>query len=551
MSEQLKSPLSLFYQWESTRPNDVFLNQPFNGQWNTFTYKQAGDQIRRMAAYLKSLNLEPKSKVGIVSKNCAHWIMSDLAIMMAGYVSVPVYPNVSSKTIEFVLDHSETQVLFVGKLDDWDSMRGGVPSSIRCISFPWYEESGYEKWDDIIAANEPISENPDRDLEDLMTIIYTSGTTGNPKGVMHTFFNLSYAIDHAKRIVQFGNSNSKHGRLFSYLPLSHIAERMLIEMGCLATGAAVFFAESLDTFKDNMEYAKPTIFLGVPRIWTKFQMGILAKMPPARLNMLLKIPILSNVIKNKIKSGLGFDHTNHFLTGAAPMPQATMEWFKKLGIVIQDVYGMTEDCAFSHCNRHNDYKFGTVGKAMPTVELKLTDEEEICIKSPCIMKGYYKLPEKTAETVKDGYLHTGDQGEVKNGYLKITGRVKDLFKTGKGKYVVPNPIELKLSKNQNVEQVCVVGSGIPQPLALVVLSADARGKNADAIKASLAETLKEINPILEKHEKLQTMVIVQEEWTPENAILTPTLKIKRNAVDKKYQNKYDEWYATKDPVVFE
>ncbi len=543
-----KTLLAQLYKWEKNRPDAVFMHQPFNGQWHTFTWKQFGDQVRRMASALKALGYPPKSKIGIISKNCAHWLMSDLAIMMSGHVSVPLYPNVNAETMSYVLEHSEAKALFVGKLDDWAGMKSGLPEDIYCISYPMYEETGYNRWEDLVSKHEPMQGDIDRDIEDTMTIIYTSGTTGKPKGVEHTFGSIGFAIANALTIIKV----PENARFFSYLPLSHIAERMLVEMGSICTGSEVYFAQSLDTFADNLRTASPSIFLGVPRIWTKFQMGILAKQPQAKLDRLIRIPLLGNFVKRKIRKALGLNDAVHCFTGAAPTPRSLMEWFKKLGITIQEVYGMTENSAYSHYTRKDNIKYGSTGQPMPHVDVKISDIGEILIKSKANMVGYYKQPELTEGVFEDGYLKTGDKGKVDGqGFLSITGRVKDIFKTEKGKYVSPSPIELKLSKNSNIEQVCVVGTGLPQPIALVVLSEEAQKKDGKEIEQSLAATLKEVNPVLEKHEKLKKMVVLKEVWSVENGCLTPTLKIKRNPIEDQFQHLYTTWYQETNEVIWE
>lgn len=549
---QLKTPLELFYQWETAHPNKPYLHQPIKGEWRSWTWGETAGEVRRMAAYLQAQGFVPGSRIAILSRNCAHWMIADLAIMMAGYVSVPIYPNVNADTVRYVLRHSESQLLFVGKLEqhDWQEMKPGVPGDIDLISFGIYDlqDAPYKTWDEAIAEVEPMEASPARSLEDLWTIIYTSGTTGVPKGVVHKFVSPIFAIETFAQLFKL----SPEDRFFSYLPLSHIAERMLITMGTMRCGGSVHFAQSLDTFTDNLKTGQPTIFLAVPRIWTKFQSGILAKFSQSRLNMLLSIPGLNGVIRKKIREALGLSQARICLTGAAPIPAAQLEWFKKIGILIYEVYGMTENSAYSHANYPGAVKFGTVGKTLPGCEFKLTDEGEICVKCITNLIEYYKEPEKTAETIRDGWLHTGDKGTVDaEGFVRITGRVKDLFKTSKAKYVAPNPIELRLSSNEFVEQVCVVGSGLPQPIALVVLSPDGRKRSREEINASLRGTLDTVNPALEDHERLQNLVVIRDEWTVENGIMTPTLKIKRGAVDDRYGKHYEKWYESGKGVTWE
>ena len=539
------SPLEMMYKWEQEKGNEVFLSQPINSIWHDWTWEEVMLEVRKMAAYIKSLNLEKKSKIAILSKNCAHWIMSDLAIMMSGHISVPLYPNLSAKILNKILIHSETKMMFVGKLDDFEKMKSGIPSDVNCITYPFYSQD-YPKWNDLIRDVSPLQENVIRDDNELATIIYTSGTTGDPKGVMHKFYNFSFATTNAVNALPL-----KDESFFSYLPLSHIAERLLIEMGSIYSGGKVSFAESLDTFAQNLSYSQPSVFLGVPRIWTKFQQGILAKLPQKKLNILLSIPIISSLIKKKIQKGLGLSKARNVFTGAAPTPAALIRWFESLGIIIQEAYAMTENTCYSHVSFREKIKIGSVGQALPLCDVKLSEQNEIMIKHDALMDGYYKDEEQTNDTIKNGWLYTGDEGEIDSeGFLKITGRVKDIFKTSKGKYVAPSPIELKLSANKNIEQVCIVGTEIPQPIALVVLSDRGRDKTKEDLISSLEKTLEVVNPKLEKHEKIHNIIIVKEEWTIENNLLTPTMKIKRNAIEKIYRINYQEWYDSSKRIVF-
>jgi long-chain acyl-CoA synthetase len=323
-------------------------------------------------------------------------------------------------------------------------------------------------------------------------------------------------------------------------------------MGGMYSGGQVYFAESLDTFNKDLLAAQPTIFLAVPRIWTKFKGAILSKMPQKKLNIFLKIPILSGIVKKKIQTNLGLNQVRHVISGAAPIAPSLLEWYQKLGLDIQEAYGMTENAAYSHSNPKGKCKIGTVGTVMPGVDCRISDIGEILVKSKATMVGYYKQPAQTKETMTDdGYLKTGDQGEIDaEGFLKITGRVKDIFKTAKAKYVAPSPIELKLSKNPYIEQVCVVGTGMPQPMALIVLTEEGAKTERSEVAESLKATFAEVNPTLENHEKLKKAIIMKEAWTVENDLLTPSLKIKRNPLEKQFSPSYDTWYEDKEAVVW-
>ncbi|HIE74568.1 MAG TPA: hypothetical protein EYQ06_09950 [Flavobacteriales bacterium] len=531
------SPLEMLYKWEQEKANEIYLSQPIDGVWHNWTWAEAGQEVRKMAAYLKSLDLPANSKISLLSKNCAHWIMTDFAIMMSGHTSVPLYPNLSADTLGKILLHSETKLLFVGKLDNFETMQPGIPTDMPCITYPFYSEN-YPKWDDLTKEITPLSENVIRGEKEIATIIYTSGTTGDPKGVMHKFYNFSFATTNAVNALPL-----KDESFFSYLPLCHIAERLLVMMGSLYAGGKVSFAESLDTFAANLSEASPTVFLGVPRIWTKFQQGILKKLPQKKLNILLSIPIISTLIKKKIQKGLGLSKARNIFTGAAPTPMALIKWFARLGINIQEAYAMTENTCYSHVSYSDKIRIGSVGQALPLCDVKLSHQNEILIKHDALMDGYYKDQDETNKTIIDGWLHTGDEGVIDaDGFLKITGRVKDLFKTSKGKYVAPSPIEMKLSANKNIEQVCVVGTEIPQPIAIIVLSERGKEKVEADLIASLETTLEVVNPKLDSHEKIHNIIVVKEDWTVENKLLTPTMKIKRNAIEKLYNANYKAWY---------
>jgi long-chain acyl-CoA synthetase len=542
------SPLEAFLYWEENTPDLPFLKQPINGNIITYTFNEAGNEARKIANALKNYNLPKHSHVALFSKNCAHWIMSDLAIMMAGHVSIPIYPTLNADSVNQILTHSESKAIIIGKLDNFDSEKAGIPD-IHKISVGLYGENEGQLWEDIVKNQKEIDTVTFPNKEDLYTIIYTSGTTGNPKGVMHTFGNCMETANVG--ISSFSISNNP--KFFSYLPLAHVAERMIMGACGFVAGAEFNFPESLETFASDLEKTQPTIFFAVPRIWAKFQEKILESIPQKRLNILLAIPFLNTIIKGKLKHKLGLSNARLMFSGAAPIATSLLDWYEKLGITILQGYGMTEDCIVSHGNLPNANKKGTVGRAMPGVAIKLTSEGEICIKNNCLMKGYYKAPEITASVfTEDGYFKTGDIGEYDHdGYLTITGRVKDQFKTDKGKYISPAPIELKLSKNSDLEQICIVGTGIPQPIALITLSESGKKKTKDDLSKSLIATVEIINPTLEKHEKIEKVVIMKEDWTVDNGLTTPTLKVKRNSIEKIHQDYYKSWFKLKECVIFE
>ncbi len=543
------NPLEKFLHWEKEIPQELFLRQPFNGQWKTWTYRQAGDEIRRIAAGLQSFGFPPGSTISLLSKNCAHWIMADLAIMMAGYVSVPLYATITAASIHQILEHSESKLIIIGKLDDYSPQRQGIPSHIKKLGISAYGISEDHSWEKCLTDYPPLQHLHPWKPSDLLTIMYTSGTTGKPKGVMHQVSAFDATLTQA--IPELGIQ--KHPILFSYLPLSHIAERLGIELMGIYQGGQFTFPESLETFPKNLADTQPTHFFAVPRIWAKFQEKILEKLPQKKLNVLLAIPLVSTLIKNKIKKGLGLSRARQIFSGAAPISVDLLKWYESLGIQILQAYGMTEDCVYAHFNRIENNRHGTVGLPLKGLQVKIAADGEIRVKSPGLTLGYNKEPDLTRELFdEDGFLKTGDQGTIDaDGFLTITGRVKDLFKTDKGKYISPAPIELKLQANPDIEQVCLVGMGVPQPMALVVLSAAGKPKTKEQLIQSLSATLAQVNPGLEAHEHIEKMVVMRHDWTVENNQLTPTLKVKRNEVEKIHLPNYPKWFHQEGLVIWE
>ena len=552
--------LQRMYHWEKTNADKIVLTQPLGGGGPvvTFTWRQLMDQARRIAAYLQSQGLQPGDRVAILSKNTAHWLIADFAIWIGGFVSVPLYPTLAAGTIRQILEHSEAKLLFVGKLDGWEAMKPGIPAGLACVSLPLAPADAaksYTSWDSIIAKTAPLQGNPLRDADELATIMYTSGTTGAPKGVMHSMGTFAWGVQSALKRVPDLNASS---RMLSYLPLSHVAERTLVEHGLLATGMQIFFAESLETFTADLQRARPTVFFSVPRLWVKFRQGINAKMPSKKLDLLLKIPVLGGIVRKKILTALGLQECVFAAGGAAPMPPELLRWYNKLGLDLVEVYGMTENCGISHATLPGKQRPGTVGLPYDGVQCRLDPvSSEIQMKAPCLMLGYYKEPELSKQTLTaDGWLKTGDKGAMDGeGNLRITGRVKDLFKTDKGKYVAPAPIEDKLVMHNALEACCVTGANLGQPLALVMLNPDAITKAGTPegraeLETSLAAHLKTVNETLDPHERLDCLVVTAEAWTVENDLITPTFKVKRNRIEDLFAKNYEVWVVSRKKVIW-
>jgi long-chain acyl-CoA synthetase len=550
--------LQRLYLWEKTAPARIALTQPMgNAVVIDFTWSQVVDQVRRMAAHLQAQGWEPGSKVAILSKNCAWWLMSDLAIWMAGYVSVPLYPTLAADTVRQILTHSEARACFIGKLDGWAGMKPGVPQGLPCISYPLSPLDAirsYEGWDEICARNQPLAGEPVRDADELATLIYTSGTTGKPKGVMHSFGNFAWALDSGIRRIPMSEAD----RMLSYLPLAHVVERVLVEHGWLRTGMRLYFAESLETFTADIQRAHPTIFFSVPRLWVKFQHGVHHKMPPAKLNRLLAIPLIGAIVRRKVRKALGLDQCRIAAGGAAPMPVSLLNWYRGLGLPINEGYGLTENLAVSHLTVPGSDQTGTVGPPYEGVEARIDAETgEIQMRSPAVMQGYYKEPAQTRDTfTADGWLRTGDKGRIDpQGNLHITGRVKDLFKTSKGKYVAPAPIEDKLVMHEAVEACVVTGANLGQPLGIVMLNAETVTRVSDPVarselEASLAQHLKDVNATLDPHEQLDCVVVETTAWTVDNDLITPTFKVKRNRIEELYSAQYEVWESSRRKVIW-
>jgi long-subunit acyl-CoA synthetase (AMP-forming) len=547
-----QSNLENFIHWAKNTPNNTYLKQPKAGNYTDYSYQESLHIVEQIGSYLnEQLSDQKPNHIGILSKNSAHWILSDLAISYAGAVSVPFYATLTSEQLNQVLVHSDCQILIVGKLDNWNEIQKGIPDYIQLIFTPDSPCQTGLAWNDILSNARPKLEPILPKHDDLATIVYTSGTTGTPKGVMITNGAIAQALNIAREIAYLETPNT---RFISYLPLCHIAERNFVEFASTAAGGTIYFVENLDTFQQNLVQARPSHFLAVPRIWAKFKEGILHKIGgQKKLSLLLSIPVIRGIIQKKIQRGLGLDQTLMVITGAAPMPQELTAWFQTIGLYIQEAYGMTENMGLNSLTPRHKIKLGTVGRVHDQCTTRIDAETgEIQMKANYNCLGYYKNQEQTDALFDGPWLKTGDMGQLDSeNYLSIVGRVKDNFKTAKGQYVSPAPIENALSLHEYVEVACVVGVNLPQPLGLIQLNPQANNISKEELTESLQQLLTDINPMFKKYEYLKKLIILQEPWTVENACLTPTLKIRRMQIEKYVEDRMEEWYHAKSTIIFE
>lgn len=526
-------PYEMLKKWATETPDKVYLRQPVDRVYHEKTWAEVHDEVLRLAAGFKSLGLKKGDVVAILGKNTAEWFITDFALGAAGLIPAPIYFTAGEDTIRYVMEHSEAKAIVLGKLDDLGPARAGIPEGVITIAQPYETIPCDHQMTDLIAQNEPLKDVNKPKMEDTFSLLYTSGTTGNPKGIVMTFRNIGYSSSKAVEKLNYTSED----RLISYLPLAHITERAMVQHVGLYHGCTVSFVESLETFAEDNREAAPTVFISVPRLWMKFQSGILAKMPQKKLDLFLKIPGLRSVVKKKIKAQMGLTDARIAGSGAAPISPAVLEWFAKLDINITEGFGMSETSGLVTVQYPFEHaKIGTNGRAAAGAKLKISEEGELLIGGDGIVSGYYKDDAKTAETFKDGWLHTGDKGEIDaDGCLRITGRVKEIFKTTKGKYVAPVPIESLMLENSYIEQICVMGVGLPQPVSVVVLAEEATaGVSKSVLESSLGATLKSVNGRLEAHERNSHFVVASDPWTVENGLLTPTLKTKRDLIEKKF-----------------
>lgn len=542
MDSAVKSPLEMFYRWEQETPDKVYLRQPTNLVWQEYTWREVADRVRRITSFLSSKNYPAGSRIAIWSSNSSDWPIVDLAIMLSGHISVPIYPGQDTGSANYVFTHSESRLVFAGDFDQAANVHEALVEGMETVAMLGSSIHCDTSLEKIIEEYPPYPESPIPDPEGVFTIIYTSGTTGNPKGVMHMHQTPGHVVPGLAKAFRMDEADNK---LFSFLPMSHAAERIIIGMTSLYTNASVSFSEGLATFGDEIRSVQPTLFFAVPRLWVKFKEGIDAKIPPAVQAQ------LNDEQKTAVATQLGLGRARFILTGSAPCPRDVQDWFLDMGIILRDAYGMTENFIHGVGWLQDDHPIpGCVGRPMDdNIQVRLSDTGEIQFKSKGLMKGYYLNDEKTAEVFEDGWYCTGDSGKFdENGNLWVTGRVSEVFKTSKGKFIVPMRLEDHFGRSPLLAQFCVMGHGLNQPVLLTTLSERGAALDQQALKSQLETLLDEVNAEVPAYERVG-QIYVSPEWTIENTLLTPTMKLKRNQIEQTYREQI-EANLTGDRVQF-
>ncbi len=520
-----KTPLEMFYHWESTAPDDNFLRQANNLHWHEYTWRQIAQQVRNLASFIAERGYPPGSRIGLLSCNSVDWFVVDLAIMLSGHVSVPLFPGQDVESGRYILEHSEAQLVFLGRFNRAVDVDAMIPPSVKRVAMRGCSVSCDFRLTDIIASYPPFAESPIPGQDELLTLLYTPGTTGRPKGVMHTHGNLARVMPRVMTLMQQPSRPSQRGRLYSYLPLSHAAERIMIEMLALYTNPTVSFSEGSASRADELRSVKPTLFLASPRLWLRFKQAIDAHFPPEVQ------ATFGEEEKAFVRAHLGLDQARVVLTGSAPTPKDVQQWFIDMGILLRDCYAMTENIDGASYSDGTPEP-GCAGKPPEGVAVKITDDGEVCFKSDGLMTGYYKDPEKSAEVLVDGWYHTGDSGRFdKNGNLWLGGRISEVFKTSKGKFVRPTELEDRFGAVPHIAQKMALGHGRDYPVMLLNLTEQARAGKRTALKRELERALDEINAELPEHERIAQLFIIRGEWSIENGLLTPTMTLKRHDIE--------------------
>lgn len=543
--------LEAFFRHEREHPQRTYLIQPQpDGSKQELSWAEVGGQVRRFAGWLRQQELPAGSHIVILSKNCAHWIIADLAIWMAGHVSVPLQPTLTPQALRQTVEHAEACMVIVGKLDGWSQLRSGLPTGLPWVGLPLAEaDDAVLPWDQLQKQAPPLLQPVARDPAGVATIMYSSGTTGLPKGCMLSFDSMYFAARNFLRLFL----TTDQDRVLSWLPLSHIAERQFIEMQSLLSGMTVYFANSRATFIRDIRRARPTLFLGTPATWHQIRRSVRNQLQQRLLSRALGIPVLSKRAALKLLDQMGLNQVRFAVVCCDTTPAQTMNWYHRLGIRLFEIYGLTENCGYSHVGRPARFRPGWCGLPSPGVESRLDGDGQLLVRSQANMLGYFRNPQRTALAFDgEGFLRTGDKGEIDHeGFLRLSGRMSDLFETTEGRQVVPQPIEHELLTHPLIEYACVAGDRLPQPLALLALTEAGRSLPHHEVETELRTLLRQVNGRLASHEQLACLVVCKEIWAHDNEAITATLLLRRGVVRARYHDRLGGWLVSGTDIVWE
>ena len=533
MSE-IRTPVEMLAHWSSKFPDQTYLRQSHGDFWKDYSWSDVSNRVVKLASYISSRGFPNKSRIALWSSNSVDWVISDLAIMMAGHISVPIYPAQDFETAEYILNHSDPVMILTGSFEQSGRFSELIDKNIESIAIHGCEVECDLNIEQIYEAEFSAGSFPSIEPDDTYTIIYSSGTSGKPKGVILTFRAVSSILpilteSYDRPVCE--EEGDERERVISYLPMSHAAERSLILIASLYLNSCVSISAGLEHFAREIVEVKPTMFGAVPRIWYKFMTSIKEYFDAQGKT------ISSEEDKELVRQLLGLDKARTIVTGSAPVSPAIHEWYANVGLHLKESYGSTETFAYGTLWSSEDAPVSAcLGMAVPGVEVKLDDSAEILIKSPVLMSGYYRDEERTAEALRDGWYLTGDLGEIdKEGNLWLTGRVGSIFKTSKGKFINPERIEHEFQKASVVDQVMVFGHGLTQPVAVANITESFADKRDSEVKAYFESALSELNNSLPPYERLSSLLLVRTPWSVDAGELTPTLKIKRSVIQKKYE----------------
>jgi long-chain acyl-CoA synthetase len=525
-----KTLIEYLDHWTEQAPDDIWLREPHGDELTEWSWSQVRAQVLAIGAWEESFLGGPGVNVGLLSRNRAHWFIADLGTIAAGNVTIPMFTTLPRDTAGYVMDFTEMKMLFVGETENWDAVKDVLPAGIILVTLPGVTlEEEHLRWEDLVAAHAGQHPSYQCQPDDLTSIVFTSGTTGVPKGVMQTHASNEIPVNRFR--VSF--ATPPRGRYFSYLPLSHIAERQIVEYASLINGGVVYFNENLATLLRDLPACRPHVMFGPPRVWEQLQQVIVGHFGSQQAVDDALAKDLEGTGKH-IREMLGLDETLYLLTAAAPTPPALIEWYAQFGLKLMEGFGQTEAMGLS-ANTHEHRKIGSIGRVVGDVEVRISDEGELLVRAPGLATGYYKNPEKTAETFRDGWVHTGDKARIdEDGFIFLTGRVKDYFKTIQGKYVAPTPIENEFSKHPHTEQICLLGRGYSKTVMVCVPSALAQQEDREQLAAALQEHARLVNESVDKHARIGAVIVTTEAWSIDNGLLTPTMKIRREQIEQRF-----------------